>query len=127
MASAPPLVARYSDSFQSILGFRGASSPVSRLKRPSRSRETATLILITPWIPRSYPPAMSLPNPTFTLRSRASRSLKISVDEKYAFERGQWATADPVCDMRSKDGGGRKVQWACIVRGVRRLCYGSSV
>lgn len=122
-ATAPPRVARYRASLQST-----AREPSSWHRRPSvramtlspsRMREIATACRMHPMMSMSYPPAMSLPSPTLTPAWSASRRGN-GLAEKYAFDSGQWAIAVPNRATSASEGGSRKVQCACTVRGVSR-------
>lgn len=89
---------------------------------PSRILDTITAWRIALMISILYPPAISVPRPTFTPHCRASRNRK-GLAEKYAFDWGQCATAVPVWASCSSEGGSKNVQWACTVRGVSSLLW----
>ena len=118
-AAAPPVVARYKASFQSIDNGRSSlffmllagEWAMAMTRVPSRMRETMTAWRIAFMMSIEYPPAISVPSPTGTPASRASRKRKGSA-EKYALESGQWAIAAPVFVRFERSDGERNVQWA---------------
>lgn len=119
-ALAPPRVARCRASIQSMA--TDLSCFASKMLLPCRILETTTACLIAFMMSRLYPPATSVPNPTLTFRSRASRRGN-GLAEKYAFDNGQWATEVPLSYSREREGGSRNVQCACTVRGVNSWLY----
>ena len=83
IAFAPPVVATYNASFQSMdNGFCPFGCPFDLIiLSPSLILETTTACLIACIISTLYPPAMSVPSPTFTPMSNASLSRNGSAEK----------------------------------------------